>query len=86
MEGKTLHSSISGQIEIFEIRKKLCIIINDTGLNFKEVARLKVPSKQQRSDPSELSQKKRLMHSHVSLRIKIFLNQEQIIIVSFVLS
>ena len=55
MEEKTLHSSISGQIEIFEIRKKLCIIINDTGLNLKEVARLKLPSKQQPGDPTELS-------------------------------
>ena len=55
MEEKTLHSSISGQIEIFEIRKKLSIIINDTGLNLKEVARLKLPSKQQRSDLTELS-------------------------------
>ena len=55
MEEKTLHSSISGQIEIFEIRKKLSIIINDTGLNLKEVARLKLPSKQQPDDPTELS-------------------------------
>ena len=55
MEEKTLHSSISGQIEIFEIRKKLSIIINDTGLNLKEVARLKLPSKQQPGDPTELS-------------------------------
>ena len=56
MEEKTLHSSISGQIEIFEIRKKLCIIINDTGLlNLKEGARLKLASKQQPSDPTELS-------------------------------
>ena len=55
MEEKTLHSSISGQIEILEIRKKLCIIINDTGLNLKEVARLKLPSKQQPGDPTELS-------------------------------
>ena len=56
MEEKTLHSSISGQIEIFEIRKKLCIIINDAGLNLKEVARLKLASKQHPSDPTELSQ------------------------------
>ena len=55
MEEKTLHSSISGQIEILEIRKKLCIIINDTGLNLKEVARLKLPSKQQPGDATELS-------------------------------
>ena len=55
MEEKTLLSSISGQIEIFEIRKKLSIIINDTGLNLKEVARLKLPSKQQPGDPTELS-------------------------------
>ena len=56
MEEKTLHSSISGQIEIFEIKKKLCIIIiNDTGLNLKEVVRLKLPSKQQPGDPTDLS-------------------------------